>query len=140
MKIFIAGKARDGGISRVAKLYEQFEAIGCEVLYKWADESIELDKPYRENLDSQINREVQKSALEAATTAQVFILIGEPELSGAFIELGAFLGSLKEGNHRKAYIIDEGVDTTVFETNPNVEIVDDIDDVFKAIKSKVSNS
>jgi hypothetical protein len=75
--------------------------------------------------------------LNAAADADVFILLDEPGLRGAYVELGAFLhAGLKDTKNQKVYIVgpDSQKREHIFESPEFVEFVNDIAAVYKDLK------
>jgi hypothetical protein len=78
--------------------------------------------------------------LNAAAEADVFILLDEPGLRGAYIELGAFLyQTFKYPGDRKVYIVgpDSHEREHLFESPDFVKFVNSIDDVYKDLELSI---
>jgi hypothetical protein len=75
--------------------------------------------------------------LKAAAKADIFILLDDPGLRGAYVELGAFLSDcMSNPVNRKAYIVgpDAHQREFIFESPEYVNFTDNIDEVYKDLK------
>lgn len=75
--------------------------------------------------------------LRTAAKADIFILLDDPGLRGAYIELGAFLyDCLKNSTSRVAYIVgkDSHAREHVFESPDYVKFCDTVEEVYKDLR------
>ena len=136
MKIYIAARAKTR-LNEVKKIQEKLSGMGHTITYDWTVANVNVRKPYRELANRGHNESAIPKMIKAATEADVFILLDEPGLRGAYIELGAFLTDvLKRPHRRRVYIV--GPDSLkrehLFESPEYVKFAIGIDDVYKDLE------
>lgn len=136
MRVYIAARAKTQE-QAVAGIVKKLKGMGHIITYDWASENNRALKPYRLPEHRQHNSQAVTKMLNAAANADVFILLDEVGLRGAYIELGAFLhAALKDMRNRKVYIV--GADSRerehIFESPEFVEFVNDIEAVYIGLK------
>jgi hypothetical protein len=117
----------------VAEIQQKLEKMGHRITYDWPSGNSALKKPYRTEANRKHNLPAQKRMLEAAANADIFILLDDPGLRGAYVELGAFLHDcIKRPEGRTAYIVGEHSQERqfVFESPGYVKFIDNISDVY----------
>jgi hypothetical protein len=138
LKIYVAARAKySAGI--VADIQSVLKANGHSITYDWAANSSLIKKPYRYPKNRKWNLKAQASMLKSAAEADVFILLDDEGLRGAYIELGAFLKDcLDHPGRRRVYIV--GPDSYrrefIFESPEYVLFCDSIDEVYKDLGLK----
>ncbi len=133
MKVYVAARAKYRA-NDVAQIHEMLQTMGYELTYDWPAGNDEIRRPYRDPESRKHNLEAQAKMLKAASEADIFIFLDDPELRGAYMELGAFLRNCLD-NHlkRKAYIVgpDSHERESVFESPEYVIFCDTIEEVYK---------
>ncbi|HEX5448132.1 MAG TPA: hypothetical protein VFW90_02955 [Candidatus Saccharimonadales bacterium] len=133
MKVYVAGRARHRK-DDVAEIQEKLKSMGFEIAYDWPAGDSQIKKPYREN--RQANLAAQAEMLKTAADADIFILLDDEGLRGAYVELGAFLADcLKNSQGRRAFIVgpDSEERQFIFESPGYVSFADSIEEVYKAL-------
>ncbi|HLG91216.1 MAG TPA: hypothetical protein VI336_03620 [Candidatus Saccharimonadales bacterium] len=136
MKIYIAARAKTR-IDEVKKIQEKLTSMGHSIAYDWAVANVNVKKPYRDPANRKHNEATIPKMLKAAAEADIFILIDEPGLRGAYIELGAFLADvLKRPNHRRVYVVGQNSYERehVFESPECIKFANSIEEVYKDLK------
>lgn len=129
-KVYVAGRAKHRR-EDVAAIQKKLRSLGYEIAYDWPAGDGIIKKPYRENREA--NLKAQSDMLKAAARTDIFILLDDEGLRGAYIELGAFLTDcLDNPNGRRAYIVGPASHQRqfVFESPDYVHIVDTVDQVY----------
>lgn len=135
MKVYISARAKTQ-LDNVKVIQEKIKALGHQIVSDWT--SVEVKRPYRNPENRQKNAQIQARMLEQAAAAEVFILLDEPGLRGAYVELGAFLADcLSNPQNRKAYIVgpESGEREFIFESPEYVIFADIIEEVYSDLKS-----
>lgn len=105
MTVYIAARAKFRS-DDVAEIQEKLKQKGYEIAYDWPANNSAVKKPYRDPKNRKFNQTAQAKMLEAAARADIFILLDDPGLRGAYVELGAFLTDcLHNSKGRKAFIV-----------------------------------
>ncbi len=105
MKIYITARAKHRA-DEVAEIQKVLQNMGYAIAYDWPLSDPDIKKPYRHPENRKHNLSAQKRMLESAAKADIFILLDDPGLRGAYIELGAFLHDcIKKPKGRQAYIV-----------------------------------
>jgi hypothetical protein len=133
MKIYIAARAKTR-LDEVKQIQDKLRAMGHEIAYDWAVADVNVQRPYRDPENRQHNKAAAEKMLKTAAITDIFILLDEPGLRGAYVELGAFLHDcLKNSKGRKAYVIgpDSHEREFVFESPEYVKFAKDIEEVYK---------
>jgi hypothetical protein len=133
MTIYVAGRAKHR-LNDVAKIQERLKARGHVITYDWPADDGAIKKPYRENRPA--NVKAQEEMLRAAAAADIFILLDDEGLRGAYVELGAFLKDcLDNPQGRRAYIVgpDSHERQFIFESPDFVFFKDSIEEVYKEL-------
>ncbi|MEX2006720.1 MAG: hypothetical protein WD877_00890 [Candidatus Saccharimonadales bacterium] len=135
-KIYIAARAKYRA-NEIAKIQKQLQNMDHEITYDWPAGNIEVKKPYRDSESRKHNLSHMQECLEAAKRADIFILIDDEGLRGAYVEYGAFLADcLKRPNGRRAYIVgkDSHQRESIFESPQFVKFVDTIEEVYEDLR------
>ncbi|HEY5550085.1 MAG TPA: hypothetical protein VIK37_02720 [Candidatus Saccharimonadales bacterium] len=133
MKIYIAARAKTR-VNEVKKAQEKLKSMGHFVTYDWAVVNVSVRRPYRDPANRKHNEAAISKMLRAAAGADVFILLDEPGLRGAYVELGAFLADvLKRPKHRRVYIVGPNSHERehIFESPEYVKFANNIEVVYK---------
>lgn len=133
IKVYVAGRARHRK-DDVAEIQNRLKSIGFEIAYDWPARDSRIKKPYREN--RQVNLDAQAEMLEASASADIFILLDDEGLRGAYVELGAFLADcVKNPKDRRAYIVGPNSHERqfIFESPDYVQIVGSIEEVYESL-------
>jgi len=85
MKIFVTG--RSSNYERVIAAFDQIEAMGHEVAFRWTD--LPMIKPYSENQDKA--GEYATNQIGGIIACDVFVLFAHQDGTGVFSEFGAAL-------------------------------------------------
>jgi hypothetical protein len=136
MKIYIAARAKHRS-DDVAEIQKNLQKMGYELAYDWSAGDVDIKRPYREPNNRAHNLKAQEKMLKAAAKTDIFILLDDPGLRGAYVELGAFLTDcLNNSKNRIAYIVgpDSHEREFVFESPEYVRFVDTIEEVYKELK------
>ena len=139
MKIYIAARAKTRQ-TEVAEIVKRLNDMGHTITFDWASNNQRILKPYRYPKHRKSNKAAIPKMLNAAAEADVFILLDEPGLRGAYIELGAFLyQTFKYPGDRKVYIVgpDSHEREHLFESHDFVKFVNSIDDVYKDLELSI---
>jgi hypothetical protein len=132
-KIYIAARAKTQ-LEEVKQIQKKLRSLGHEIAYDWAIADINIKKPYRDSSNRLHNLAATEKMLKTAAKTDVFILLDEPGLRGAYVELGAFLTDcLSNPEGRKAYIVgpDAHEREFIFESPEYVKFADTIEEVYK---------
>ena len=89
MKVYIAARARNR-VAEVNKIQKALRELGHTITYDWAATNTSVKKPYRNSENREHNMQAVPKMLKAAAEAQVFILMTETGMRGAYVELGTF--------------------------------------------------
>ncbi len=132
MKIYIAARAKHRA-EDVKKIQDKLRSMGHTITHDWASVNDSIRKPYRDPANRLHNSLHVPKFLRAAAEAEVFILIDDPGLRGAYIELGAFLFNITD--NKKVFIVgpDSHERESVFESPDYVYFVDTIEEVYKLL-------
>jgi hypothetical protein len=133
MKIYIAARAKTR-LTEVRVIQDKLRTLGHTITYDWAVEDVDIKRPYRHASYRKHNALAIPRMLKAASEADIFILLDEPGLRGAYIELGAFLAdALKKPRSRKVYVVgpDSYEREHIFESPEYVKFADSIEEVYK---------
>lgn len=133
-QIYISARAKTR-LEEVKQIKQKLEKMGHRIAYDWTTQKVK--RPYRDSVNRSENIEIQKTMLEKAANADVFILLDEPGLRGAYVELGVFLHNcLTNSERRYAYIVgpDSHEREFIFESPKYVKFVDTIDEVYEDLK------
>ncbi|HET7529018.1 MAG TPA: hypothetical protein VFJ84_02200 [Candidatus Saccharimonadales bacterium] len=133
MKIYVSGRAKTR-LADVKQIQRRLTKMGHQVISDWT--AADVKRPYRDPVNREHNIEVQAEMLRKAAKADIFIMLDEPGLRGAYIELGAFLTDcLKNSSGRQAYIVgpDSHEREFIFESPQYVFFCDGIEEVYAAI-------
>ena len=135
MKIYIAARAKTRE-QEVKQIVKKLKSAGHTITYDWASENHRILKPYRHPHYRKSNSSAIPKMLEAAAKADVFVLLDEPGLRGAYVELGAFLHeALKNPKNRKVYIVGPNSHERehIFESPEYVLFAKDMDEVYSSL-------
>jgi hypothetical protein len=130
MKVYVSARA-ETRLNEVKQIHEKVKALGHEIISDWT--AADIKKPYRHPNHRKHNLSAQTKMLERAAEADIFIMLDEAGLRGAYVEFGAFLSScLKKLDGRKAFIVgpDSHERQFIFESPDFVHYVDRIEEVF----------
>lgn len=133
--IYVSARARFR-IDDVHEIFNRLTSDGYEVAYDWTKSDVKI--PYRPDEHRQHNLKVQEAMLRGAAAADVFVLLDDEGLRGAYIELGAFLLScLDRPEGRQAFVVgpESHKRQSIFESPSLVHFVDDIEDVYKSLEA-----
>jgi len=135
MRVYIAARAKNR-VEEVKKIQKKLKSMGHTITYDWASANADIRRPYREPANRRHNSSAPAKMLRAAAEADVLILLDEPGLRGAYVELGAFLtDTLKRSNGRQVYIV--GMDSHerehIFESAEFVKFANNLDEVYSAL-------
>ena len=134
-KVYVAARAKYRA-QEVADIHRILESMGFEIAYDWPAGDPSIKKPYRNTKNRRANLNTQAMMLKAAAKADIFILIDDPGLRGAYVELGAFLTDcLDNPKGRKAYIVGPNSHERefIFESPAYVVFADTIDEVYEEL-------
>ena len=128
--VYLAGKL-NAGESAIAAFAGELENRGHTILEKWFEKG-QLPTPYLDNLHS--SAPVAAAMIEAAYTADVFILFAENNIFGAAVELGAALGGTANNPGKKLYLLKPTVDfrQSVFYSDSHITVVESLEEIRKA--------
>lgn len=137
MKIYIAARAKTR-TDEVNKIQTKLRSMGHTITYDWIIDDVNVKRPYRNPENRRHNESTIPKMLKAASEADVFILLDEPGLRVAYVELGAFLAdTLKMPDNRRVYIV--GMNSHerehIFESPEYVRFAKSIDEVFKDLSN-----
>src|SRR5579862_3505487 len=127
--IYISARAKTQ-LKNVKEIEKILADMGYEIISDWT--SANVKRPYRDPSNRKHNIEIQGKMLKRAAEADIFVLLDEPGLRGAYVELGAFLTDcLKNSSGRKAYIVgpDSHEREFIFESPEYVNFNSDIEEV-----------
>ena len=133
MKIYIAARAKTR-IDEVKQIQKQLREMGHSITYDWATEDVGIRRPYRDPDNRRHNETSIPKMLDAARHADVFILLDEPGLRGAYVEYGVFLAeALKNPKQKRTYIVgpDSHEREFIFESPEYVRFADSIQEVYR---------
>lgn len=136
MIIYVAGRAKYRA-NDVAQIQKILKKSGHKIAYDWASANDDIKKPYRHPEHRKANLGAQAIMLKAAAKADVFILLDDEGLRGAYVELGAFLKDcLDSPAGRRAYIVGPNSHQRefVFESPDYVFFMDTIQEVYKDLE------
>lgn len=134
MKVYVSARAKTR-LEEVKRIEKELKKRGHRVVSDWSTR--EVRKPYRDPSNRKFNIESQAEMLKQAAKTDVFILLDDPGLRGAYVELGAFLfDCLKNPDGRKAYIVgpDSHEREFIFESPEYVYFSDSIEQVYEDLK------
>jgi hypothetical protein len=137
MKVYVAARAKHRA-QDVAQIHKQLNLMGYELSYDWPQIKDEILKPYRETQNRKHNLIAQEKMLKDAAGADIFILLDDPGLRGAYVELGAFLTDcLDNPVNRRAYIVGPQSHERefIFESPEYVIFADTIEEVYKDLEN-----
>lgn len=100
--VYVAGRTKR--IPEILKLYEWLEAKGFALTFAWAREDEGIEPPFRGS-NSNLTKHKMRKELVAASEADIFILLSDPGIRGAYIELGSFLNTTHRKPHKRAFIV-----------------------------------
>lgn len=135
MKIYIGARAKTR-LAEVKQVQDKLKSMGYTITYDWAVANADTRRSYRDPANRERNKSAIPKMLNAATEADVFILLDEPGLRGAYVELGAFLADcLKNPKSRRVYIVgpDSHEREFIFESPEYVFFAKNIDEVYTAL-------
>lgn len=132
MKVYIAARATTR-IDDVKKIQARLAKMGYSITYDWANDDNKVARPYRHPKSRAKNAKAIPKMLKAAADADIFILLDEPGLRGAYIEYGAYLWeAVKHPINKKVFIV--GANSSdrehIFESPEYVFFVDTIEKVY----------
>ncbi len=130
--VYVAARAKFR-TKDVEDIQKRIKKLGYGVAYDWPSGNNRIRKPYRTPENRESNLAAQAEMLEAAAKTDIFILLDDPGLRGAYVELGAFLTDcLENSKGRKAYIVgpDSHEREFIFESPDYVVFTDTIDEVY----------
>ncbi len=131
LSVYVAGKV-NGAELAIGGLMKTIRDAGHRIKWDWR--TIQAYKPYLDHPDH--NQPIAEDMRTAIAGADRFVLLDDPELLGAHIELGMFLAthfSLKEC----AYIMPgDNFRQSIFYTLPQVEVVETVDMFKNIVKSE----
>lgn len=137
MKVYVAARAKTG-LVEVKQIQEKLRSMRYEIAYDWATADVNIRKPYRDSVNRKHNLAAQEQMLQIAAKTDIFILLDEPGLRGAYIELGAFLADcIDNSKGRTAYIVgpDAHEREFIFESPEYVILADTIEEVYQDLES-----
>ena len=137
-KIYIAARARYRA-KEVGKIQKILQTMGFSVAFDWPAGNVDIKKPYRDPKNRKHNLAAQEKMLKAAAKADIFIMLDDEGLRGAYVELGAFLHDcLNNSNGRAAYIVGEHSYERefIFESPKYVIFAKNIKEVYEDIVNK----
>jgi hypothetical protein len=141
VKFYVAARAKYR-TNDVAQIQKVLKSNGQVITYDWAINNAKIKKPYRNAENRRWNLEAQAKMLKAAAGADIFILLDDEGLRGAYMELGAFLKDcLDHPEGRRAYIVGPNSHEreSVFESPDYVLFADTIEEVYKDLGLKNFN-
>ncbi len=130
-KVFVSARAKYR-LNDAKDIIHKFKKANYRVTFDWTD--AEVKRPYRQSKNRKFNTEFHKKSLLGAATTDIFILLDDEGLRGAYVELGAFLYScLQKKDGRRAFIVgpDSHAREHVFESPEFVKFCDTIEEVYK---------
>ena len=133
-KVYVSARAKTR-LKEVREIQNHLRETGYDVTSDWTDASIA--RPYRDTKNRLRNLTAQERMLRSAADVDIFILIDDEGLRGAYVELGAFLyDCLGSSRGRQAYIVgkDSHKREHIFESPDYVKYCDTIDDVYQDLK------
>ena len=136
-KVYVAARAKYRA-DEVEEIQKRLSESGYEAISDWTAVVKKIKRPYRDSQNRKANVRLQAQMLQNAKTADVFILLDDEGLRGAYVELGAFLTDcLDSSQNRRAYIVGPNSHTRefVFESPEYVKFCDDIEEVYKDLQS-----
>lgn len=136
MKIYIAARAKTRA-AEVLEIRKKLRSMGHAIAYEWDPNRVK--RPYRASQNRIRNIETQTEMLKAAAETDIFILLDESGLRGAYVELGAFLTDcLNNSVGRIAYIVgkDSHEREFIFESPRYVKFTNSIDEVYKDLTNR----
>ena len=134
MKVYVSARAKTR-LSEVREIHAELKTMGFTITSDWVDQ--EIKKPYRDPRNRVYNTKLQEDMLRSAAKTDIFIMLDEPGLRGAYVELGAFLTDcLGDSKNRKAYIVGPMSHERefIFESPDYVVFADDVNSVYEALK------
>lgn len=134
--VYISARAKTQ-LNNVKQIEKELTRLGYKIFSDWT--SANVKRPYRDPSNREHNVELQSKMLEKAAKAEVFILLDEPGLRGAYVELGAFLADcLENQSNRKAYIVGANSHERefIFESPEYVIFANSISDVYKELNKE----
>jgi hypothetical protein len=141
MKIYIAARAKTR-TDEVKQIQDKLRKMGHIIVYDWAVADVNIKRPYRDPLNRKHNTPAQAKMLKVVSEAEVFILLDEPGLRGAYIELGVFLRQCLDDPARRVYIVgpESHLRESVFESPDYVFFADTIEEVYAGLTTPASAS
>lgn len=136
MKIYIAARAKTRA-EKVKQIQKKLRSMGHSITYDWASENHRILKPYRYPHHRKNNSLAIPKMLKAATKADIFVLLDEPGLRGAYVELGAFLSDvISNPKNRKVYIVgpDSHEREFIFESPDYVIFAENMGEVYQSLQ------
>jgi len=129
MKIFVTG--RSSNYERVIEAFDQIEAMGNEVAFRWTD--LPMIKPYSENQE-QAGKNAQNQ-IGGIIASDVFILFAHHDGTGVFAEFGAALALAELHGKPTIYAIgDEATKAAaMFHYHPLIKWHSSLEDVLEAV-------
>lgn len=136
-KVYIAARAINRS-EEVAAIQSKLIKMGYELAYDWPAGNNKILKPYRNPINRHHNLAAQKKMLIAAGEADIFILLVDTGLRGAYVEFGAFLYSCieKPNKQKEAFVVGpKSVEREhIFESPLYVRYFHTIDEVYEELK------
>jgi nucleoside 2-deoxyribosyltransferase len=135
MKIYVAGRFKS--FRKVRRVIDSLKEQGHTVTYDWtrSKEFDTLGEPVsiteHEIPDSELIGYAKKDLL-GVEQCDVVVLCGEPDLCGAYMEVGAALAYGK-----RVFVVDQQR-WTIFYKLPNVTLFDSYGDLYSYLQSEVS--
>lgn len=142
LKVYIAARATTR-LEDVKIMQRKLVELGYSIAYDWANEDMNIARPYRHRNSRELNSKAITKMLGAAADADVFVLLDEIGLRGAYIEYGAFLHeALKHPKKKKVFIVGPKSHQRehIFESPDFVHFVDTVEDVYTALTTPKSAS
>lgn len=114
-KIYIAGKVEEGK-ENIQSLADELEERGHVITCKWWQKDIK--KPYldRENIKESTTSSIEME--DGIRDSDVFILVPNPSILGAAIEIGIAIGDNKD--REILVVVDQDTRQSIFYVNPKV--------------------
>ena len=122
-EVYVSG--RIGAESRTRTLVDELTARGYHVRVDWT--GFNIRKPYSKYREE--NAAAARAMANAARSADVFILLLDPDMLGAHIETGLAIGGLLDDSAKRIFVVGEEIRESIFYTLPGVELVTSADDV-----------